>query len=68
MRCRVGAWRRIALLFLSAGIAAGLFAAPAWAETRERNSEKDPGTVLSSSPPKGANRPAGKKVALTLAK
>jgi hypothetical protein len=31
-------------------------------------SDKEPGTVLSSPPKKGANRPAGAKVALTVAK
>jgi hypothetical protein len=36
-------------------------------ETKERRSTEEPGTVLSSSPARGENRPAGKKVALTLA-
>jgi hypothetical protein len=37
-------------------------------KTMKRSSDKKPGTVLSSSPAKGTNLPAGAKVALTLAK
>jgi hypothetical protein len=37
-------------------------------KTTRRKSKKKPGTVLSSSPPKGRNLAAGSKVALTVAK